>query len=89
MTGFLLPAQYADIDSSSFGYPSPYFTTYNDLPMKRTEPLIMRTSTNAMTLFFDIVIVFIVLIIIVKIISKIISAKNKGVLIPKNPNRME
>lgn len=51
LTVFLLPYIYSDGFESIFGYPFPYFTTFNLSPIRKNEILLARIHINI--LFFS------------------------------------
>lgn len=67
----LLPYFYSDGFESKFGYPLPYFTTFNLAPIRKNEILLMRISINILTFFVDVVLVYLLFVLVSFLIKKL------------------
>lgn len=70
----LLPYSYSDGFKFKFGYPLPYFTTFNIPPIRKNEILLMRINVDILIFFVDIVLVYLLFTLVSFLINKL---KNK------------
>lgn len=59
LTAYILPFSYSDGFQSDFGYPFSFITVYDiQEPIKENETLLMRSNTNPLVFFVDVVIIY-------------------------------